>query len=309
MPQTNQHSRPAVDSLAFPVGTDYSCSWCADADRWSDELMPFDEFPSAFVWTKMQAEAGQPLEAIVRRKELERCAGGGLFFWGIGNALGDNLRRLVAADPGPAVLFSIMRSKPKRQDVDPRALLIWTAYVDLGGRTSAMPPHALVLSRGETTAGDKRRHYALVCQSAEPLRVAYHGKLDLSHFRNLGSTAPRVGASQVTAVVEHGRLVGDQLDVASPSLSSSSTPASAREAVEGPAYDVNMRAKLAPPYFVRLARPLLVPADARAAVVGLPTGRYAALEWLALVAAVRGAAEANKAETVDPEDLFGPASS
>ena len=41
-----------------------------------------------FVWSKMQAEAGQGLAAIVARKEAERAAVDGIFWWGIGNSLG-----------------------------------------------------------------------------------------------------------------------------------------------------------------------------------------------------------------------------
>jgi hypothetical protein len=44
--------------------------------RGSDELI---------CWTRMQSEAGQQLDAIMSRKELERRAGGGIFFWGVGN--------------------------------------------------------------------------------------------------------------------------------------------------------------------------------------------------------------------------------
>src|ERR1700730_13554838 len=34
-------------------------------------------------WSRMQAEAGQQLEAIIFRKERERQAGGGMFCWGV----------------------------------------------------------------------------------------------------------------------------------------------------------------------------------------------------------------------------------
>ena len=42
--------------------------------------------PEYLCWTRMQVEAGQALESIIARKEIERRAGGGLFFWGVGNA-------------------------------------------------------------------------------------------------------------------------------------------------------------------------------------------------------------------------------
>jgi hypothetical protein len=41
-----------------------------------------------FVWTKMGAESGEGLAQIVRRKEGERVAGRGIFWWGIGTSLG-----------------------------------------------------------------------------------------------------------------------------------------------------------------------------------------------------------------------------
>ena len=38
--------------------------------------------PGAFVWTKIQAEAGQSIKRILNRKELERQASDGTFWWG-----------------------------------------------------------------------------------------------------------------------------------------------------------------------------------------------------------------------------------
>lgn len=260
------------------------------------------KFPPAFVWTKMQAEAGQPLEDIVRRKEFERAAGDGVFFWGIGNALGENLRRLVGRELRPAVLFSIMRSRPKRHDVDPSSLFLWTGYTDESGRTSPIPPHALVLSRGETGGGQKRRHYALICRSDAPLRLAHYGSLDAAHFRNLGSSTPRIGASQVTAVVEHETWESHQLDAA---ISGPAGRFAGAPPLGGPTYEVNMRAELTPPYFVRLARPLLVPDHARRAIGEARNCQMADGEWVTFVATIRLAAEANTRCATGPEDLFG----
>ena len=42
--------------------------------------------PNAFVWTKIQAEAGQSIKRILNRKELERQASDGTFWWGIGES-------------------------------------------------------------------------------------------------------------------------------------------------------------------------------------------------------------------------------
>ena len=45
-----------------------------------------DRLTDMVCWTRMQAESGQNIEVIIARKELERRTGGGLFFWGVGNA-------------------------------------------------------------------------------------------------------------------------------------------------------------------------------------------------------------------------------
>jgi len=180
----------------------------------------------------MQAEAGQPLDMIIRRKELERAIGDGVFYWGIGNALGASIFELLRRTSTPEVLFSVMRAKPKREDVTPGSLLLWTEYIDVGGLSQPLPSHALVLSRGDTASGVKRRHYALVCYSDAVLSSSSFGTIDLSHFKNVGGTHGRVGYSQVTANIEHIPI---------------------KEA--GVCYDISLRAVLGPPYFIRLAEP------------------------------------------------------
>jgi hypothetical protein len=190
----------------------------------------------------MQAEAGQALPTILRRKELERAAGNGLFYWGIGNALGTRVLELVHYTDLPDVFFSIMPSKPKRIDADPSSVVCWSEYYSLDGRRAVLPPRALVLSRGNTSAGKKDRHYALVCQLAAPLSANPIGYLDIAHCRNLGSSNPNVGFSQVTAVLEHQ---GNSMR-------------------SGKMYEIVLRATLVPPYFVRLSRPIELHQEAHA---------------------------------------------
>ncbi|MFI5396694.1 MAG: hypothetical protein ACHQ9S_14260 [Candidatus Binatia bacterium] len=186
----------------------------------------------------MQAEAGQSLHRILHRKELERIAGDGLFFWGVGNALGDRLSMLVRLVRAPKVAFSVMKSKPKREDTEPERLLMWNAYVDALGQPRELPDHVLLLSRGTTQNGDKKRHYALVCQSAVPLGLGNWGVLDAQHLRNLGSPSERLGASQVTAIVQH---------------------TSAVDSAGNTTYQLAMLADFVAPYFVRLADPIALP--------------------------------------------------
>jgi hypothetical protein len=242
----------------------------------------------------MQAEAGQSLEEIVHRKELERLAGGGLFFWGVGNGLGSNLTRLLARDPAPSILFSIMKGKPRRADVNPSGVLVWASYVDSGGRLQPLPRTALVLSRAATTLSEKRRHYALVCESSTPLRLERLGALNSAHFRNLGSSAPSVGSSQVTAVIEHvasdysGVVRGEGgIELGRPL---------------GAQYDVNLVAQMAKPYFVRLAQPKLISADMRLRLGSIRSSGLTAMMWCDLVDEVHRSAQTTAAES---DELLG----
>jgi hypothetical protein len=178
----------------------------------------------------MQAESGQILDVIIRRKELERAIGNGIFYWGIGNSLGTSMIELLRRAPEPEILFSVMRTKPKIQDSSPSSVLLWTEYIDANGLSQPLPPHALVLSRGSTMTGIKKRCYALVCYSEKPLSPSPLGAFDISHFRNLGGTQGKIGFSQVTANIEHFS-----------------------EKQTGARYEISLKTFLKPPYFITLA--------------------------------------------------------
>ena len=83
--------------------------------------------PQCFVWTRFGTEAGQSISDILRRKEKERAANGGIFYWGIGNAVGPSILELLRRTDEPEVLFSPIKSAPKRDDVTPEAVVAWTA--------------------------------------------------------------------------------------------------------------------------------------------------------------------------------------
>lgn len=278
-------TRASVTTQAMPPAG--ACLLCASGPSHHGANAPAS-VPPSFVWTRMQAEAGQPLERILRRKELERRAGGGIFFWGIGSALGNGLRSLLAGGYSPRVVFSVMRSRPKMQDVAPDAVLVWTSYETPSGELCLIPEQALVLSRATTPTGDKRRHYALVCQSDEPLHLRQIGSLDASHLRNIGESASRVGSSQVTAVVTHTTMLDGSTDARQ--LSDSS----------GPAYEVNLLATLAQPHFVRLANPRLVPRELLELVSEMPAQAQSVPDWLTLCRLIR-----STAVPVHRESAFG----
>lgn len=239
-------SRPNEPDVAVELAFDLSphplyneCPWC---ETWPVENIGPSEWagpdlPEAFCWTKIQAEAGQSLDLILHRKEMERAAGEGLFFWGVGTSLARKFFELLKRVSQPKVLFSVMKSKPKSRDISPEGIYLWTSYVDLFGQQRRLPEHALVLSRSSTEAGPKTHHYALACYSEGRLGLKSSGKMQLGHFRNLGSANPRIGSSQVTAVIEHVSSAGG----------------------EGPFYGIDLVTGLADPFFVQLAEPVLLP--------------------------------------------------
>ncbi len=220
----------------------------------------------------MQAEAGEGLARIVRRKDLERRAGAGLFFWGVGNAPSRAIPALVRASEAIDVLFSVMKSRPKAQDVAPSRVLAWRSYVDEDGGARPLPPNVLVTSR----AGSRDCHYALVCRSESPLGVSDEGPFDPSAFRNYGAGGA-VGASQVTSLLER----------CSPDGSSD--------------YRVAMRAQLTAGFWVKLIDPVELVDAAR---VALDEEQVDERSWLDLVAYIRSRGQPAQAQRTKQPSLF-----
>jgi hypothetical protein len=189
--------------------------------------------PTLFCWTRFGAEAGQPINQILRRKEQERSANNGIFLWGIGNAVGAGIRELVRRCDSPEVLFSPIMGAARKEDVTPESVVAWTLAETHDGREYPLPSCSLVTSR-QGVSSPKAAHYALVCFSGESLVACSQGwTLTFSTLRNLVS-GRQIGASQVTAVVAR--------DV---------------EALEkGRTYEVAFRAHLVEPYFIRLRQPV-----------------------------------------------------
>ncbi len=188
--------------------------------------MPLSE---QFCWTRFGTEAGEPIEAILARKERERIVNGGVFLWGIGNGLKPSMQELVRNNPDPEIIFSPIRSAPRKVDVAPKTVVMWSAGKTMDDKRYELPRGSFVTSRAS-----KRPHYALVCSSEVPLETNPEGEaFSFSSLRNLLTGNP-VGASQVTAVVRY--MSEDQLSA-------------------GVRYTAALRATLIPPYFVRLIEP------------------------------------------------------
>jgi len=188
--------------------------------------------PDHFCWTRFGTEAAQSIEQIIARKEEERRANNGMFFWGIGNAVGPSMRELLQRETCPQVLFSPIKSAPRAQDVAPPAVVAWTSGQTLSGESFRVPDHSLITSRFDPES-PRVAHYALVCFSKEPLRLAPSvDKIVYSGLCNILTGRP-VGASQVTSVVQRVKSSAGKARV----------------------YEVSLRATLIEPFFVRLDDP------------------------------------------------------
>lgn len=198
--------------------------------------------PEFFCWTKYGTEAGEDIGAILARKEAERLASGGIFLWGIGNAIGPSVEALLSQAAEPQVVFTPMRSRPANRDVAPAQVAVWQSGVGLDGKPFEVPAHSRVTSR---ISGSRNYHYALVCRSDEPVGVSSGERPSFAstHVQNLRSGS-RVGASQVTSVV---RRIACALGL---------LPTN---------YSVSFTADLVAPFFVRLTEYSLVEGDQQVA--------------------------------------------
>jgi len=174
-------------------------------------FMRLKQLPEIFCWSKMGTEAGESLDDILRRKEIERIANDGVFTWGIGNSLGGSMAQLIQNVRAPMVVFTKMKSKPKVIDETPESLLLWLTYIDANGNECPLPRYSLVTSRGHTDRATKKRsHYALLCSHRSPLKQMNNTVLDSLELRNLITGKP-VGYSQVTSVVKRvEKIINDE---------------------------------------------------------------------------------------------------
>ena len=197
--------------------------------------------PSIFCWTKMGTEAGQALSDIIRRKDMERECGAGVFGWGIGNSVGPAIKHAKFAERILVLeaLFTPMKAAPKAIDSAPASIVMWLGYLSDEEDIEPLPEHMLITSRGQSSSGEEKRdHYALICRSPDPL-TAQRARQAIDHRAacNLVSSNP-VGASQVTSVVRYRST-------------------DSREAT----YPVLFRAELTDQAFVHLAVPVALAGD------------------------------------------------
>jgi hypothetical protein len=225
------------------------------------------KIPSTFCWAKMGTEAGEELAAIIRRKEWERQLGGGYFFWGVGQSLGENAKVVAPEIASLHVIFSPMPSKPKLIDVAPKDVVIWNAWVDTQGVVRRLPIHCFITSRASLPSGRKKEsHYALVCFSEQKLNEQSDEIFVFpSHLRNVTTNKP-LGASQVTAVVHSSNLKD--------------------KASDDKSYSVSFTAELRSPYCVQLTQPSLLDVEELIEIKEITNSGDIGL-WNALVKSIR----------------------
>ncbi|MEQ1921605.1 MAG: hypothetical protein ABL952_03765 [Pyrinomonadaceae bacterium] len=185
--------------------------------------------PTLFCWTRFGGEAAEPIEHILLRKEKERLANGGLFLWGIGNAVGPSILELMRRTARPKVIFSPIKTGTKQKDSAPPSVVLWTEAEALDGKDFTIPSSSRVTSRYDPET-PKKHHFALVCYSSVPLiPLQCDFKIGFQQLSNLRTGRP-VAASQVTAIVNRKESNIDS----------------------GSMYDVAILAELIEPYFVTL---------------------------------------------------------
>ncbi len=198
------------------------------------------------------------LAHIIARKEIERRAGKGVFFWGVGNAPSKAINSVSQYRQSVPLFFSIMKSKPKLQDRSPEKIVAWRKYVDAAGDLRELPAHVLVTSRLTTRAC----HYALMCRSDLPLALNDYGEFRPRDWRNASGNGREVGSSQVTALLRR--------------VSESS----------GASYQVAIQAQLTGAFWVKLLDPIELTKSNVMALREVPTGVRAWKEFVAKIRAM-----------------------
>jgi hypothetical protein len=161
-----------------------------------------------FVWTKIEAEAGEGIGGILVRKEAEALAGKRVFWWGTGKSISKTLQE-ASTDCGGLLplVFSKMLGKAKLIDSSPATTWVWTHWKDQSGQILKVPDHVLVTSRGSEA---KNKHYALACRCVESVRL-HDQRLNPTSWENYGRPT-NIGNSQVTAVVRGSLKMGHARD-------------------------------------------------------------------------------------------------
>jgi len=136
-----------------------------------------------FVWTEISFEAGESPEHTILRKEAERIAGSGEFWWGVNAPLGITVETRAERSGGtlPA-LFSKSRTTEERHSSQVRIWDTWRSLLhpQIHGR---IPDH-VVLTSGHDP-GRRQARYAFICRSETMIINGTIGFCDLAQCLSL----------------------------------------------------------------------------------------------------------------------------
>ncbi|MFQ5937421.1 MAG: hypothetical protein ACE5LB_13540, partial [Acidiferrobacterales bacterium] len=164
------------------------------------------DLPHRFCVTKVGPYSKQLPDLIIQRKNNERYAGRGVFWWGFG-ANSDRIAASIRAfgtdceqkRRTPHLVFIEKKTKDHHGMGEQ---VIWCCYKDLAvGKVHPPPRHVIMLRDGSKTS----KYYALLCHSKEPLYRRDLGCFRSGQYQNLNGPdlEPRnsFGRSQTTSVV------------------------------------------------------------------------------------------------------------
>jgi hypothetical protein len=138
-----------------------------------------------FVWCEFSSVAGETLERTIVRKEAERIAGAGEFWWGLGASLGVSVEVMAHRNGGT---LPLLFSKP-RTTRPPRStqIRIWNAWRSIlhPDQQGYIPDHVIITSGHDRQKRETR--YALICHSAVKLALGNVGICDLAQCRRVRS--------------------------------------------------------------------------------------------------------------------------
>ena len=169
-------------------------------------------FPRAFCWQRIGPYSEQTTNLVVYRKNLERLAGGGVYWWGHGirgicESIDPHLIiALKRSKYPPRVLFSPMKKEEPDQIARGRRIFFEAETKD--GTRYELPPHVIMTRNLD----EKPPYFALVCSSSEPLNPVPVGIIeniyvrDYRSLRKTGKPSERnlKGAGQRTTMVIEG---------------------------------------------------------------------------------------------------------
>lgn len=166
--------------------------------------------PRAFCWQRIGPYSEQGTRLVVYRKNLERMAGDGVYWWGHGiGGICDSIdpHLINAAKQSkrpPKVLFSPMKEKRDVHQATQGRRIFFEAETKDGSRYE-LPPHVIMTRNLD----DEPPYFALICTSPEPLNPAPRriiDKIDVTSYRSIRNTGKRSkqtlkGAGQRTTMV------------------------------------------------------------------------------------------------------------